>query len=313
MADLKESWTRSTHAVRATCPLVFACDEGYGMPLATTLRSIVETNADSWPLEFHVLSDGISEGMRTKIINSLPVGSASMHWATVELGLFSKFSTLPHISKITYARLLIPRFLPDTVAKVLYLDADLLVLRSLDPLWEMDLEGAIVGAVSDAFWGPVLKRGGPECKNMPRVRDYFNAGVLLIDLNRWRENRVSEKALEYLAQHPQSPFSDQDALNVACNDLWKALDPRWNYQNHRDYRIADVRPDQRPWIVHFVRTTKPWIASARSYNAPFYDAFRSRTRFARTRVEKLMDLFRSNWAGLKNVWRRRGFLRTWTV
>jgi len=285
---------------------VFACDEAYAMPLATTLRSIVETNASNWPLEFHVLSDDFSECTRARIVNSLPKGSATIRCVPVGLNLFREFSTLRHISKVTYARLLIARVFPATVSRVLYLDADLLVLNALGPLWEIDLDGAVVGAVSDM--GPAINAGAPGSEDVPQVRDYFNAGVLLIDLSLWRQKRVSEIALEYLARHPQSPFSDQDALNVACDTLWKKLDPRWNFQVRGGTRISDLHPDQRPWIVHFIMGSKPWNASARSYNAVFYDAFRSRTRFARTRGEKLRDMFRRNWAGLRNVLKRRRLL-----
>ena len=287
---------------------MFACDEAYAMPLATTLRSIVEANASNWPLEFHVLSDDFSERTRGRLVNSLPKGSATIRCVPVGLNLFREFSTLRHISKVTYARLLIPRVFPATVSRVLYLDADLLVLNALGPLWEIDLDGAVVGAVSDVFIVPAINAGAPGSEGVPQVRDYFNAGVLLIDLSLWRQKRVSEIALEYLARHPQSPFSDQDALNVACDTLWKKLDPRWNFQVRGGTRISDLRPDQRPWIVHFIMGSKPWNASARSYNAVFYDAFRSRTCFARTPAEKVRDSLVRLCVGVRNVMRRCGLL-----
>jgi lipopolysaccharide biosynthesis glycosyltransferase len=294
MFDTKKNFARKANAARTSCPLVFAADEAYTMQLATTMRSVVETNASSWPIEFHVLTDSIAEDTRRKILDSLPNGSASIRWSLVDLNLFKGFSFMNYISKMTYARLLIPRVLPDTVSRVLYLDADLLVMDSLEPLWETDLDGAIMGAVVDLI-DPALKRGEPRCEGLPRVRDYFNAGVLLIDLDQWREKRVSEKALEYLERHPRSPYSDQDALNFACDKLWKKLDPRWNFQdhvNHVNQRFSDFRPDEQPWIVHYVTYRKPWYAGIRAFNASSYDAFRSRTLFARTPWEKLLDALR---------------------
>jgi lipopolysaccharide biosynthesis glycosyltransferase len=289
-------------------PVVLAVDADYGMPLATTLRSTVEANTGAWPLEFYVLAYKLPDREKAKIVNSLPRGSASIHWVPVELNHFQQFSTLRHVSKITFVRLLIPYFLPDTISKVLYLDADVIVLHTLEPLWEADLNGAVLGAVSDTYLDPALKRSGPDTEGMPQVHDYFNAGVLIIDIGLWRQKCVSEVALEYLSRHPESSFSDQDALNVACDTLWKKLDPRWNFQVRGGTRVSDLLPEQRPWIVHFIMGSKPWNASARSYNAVFYDAFRSRTCFARTRGEKLMDMFRRNWAGLRNVLRRRRLL-----
>src|SRR6202008_1736339 len=102
---------------------VFACDAGYAMPLATTLRSIVAANRRVCPLQVYILSHGFSENLKTKIIDSLPNESCSICWAPVDLAAFAGFSTLRHISTMTYARLLIPSILPEGVPRALYLDA----------------------------------------------------------------------------------------------------------------------------------------------------------------------------------------------
>jgi lipopolysaccharide biosynthesis glycosyltransferase len=313
------SCQESLDTTRLRPSLVLASDKAYAMPLATTLRSIVEANRSSWPLEFYVLYEGLSENTRSKVFNSLPKESATIRWLLAETKVFAEFSSggMPtetyHVPKITYTRLLIPWLLPDTVSKVLYLDSDLLVLDDLAPLWETDLGGAVVGAVSDfilhtsfvaAGFDPQLKRAEPRHQGVPRVREYFNAGVLLIDLTRWRENRISEKAMEYLKDHPKSPFMDQDALNFVCENSWKRLEPRWNFQNHQRKIV-----ESGLGILHFVAKWKPWDARGRSYNARLYDNFRSRTLFARTPLEKLRDSVVRLWTGFTNVIKRRGLLK----
>jgi lipopolysaccharide biosynthesis glycosyltransferase len=287
--------------------VVLACDEAYAMPLATTLRSVVEANRKHWPVAFCVLSDGIPEPVRERVLHSLPEGSAQILWKTVDLTRYEEFSTLPHISKATFGRLLIPRVVPATVSRVLYLDSDLLVLDDLEPVWSANLDGAVVGAVLDLM-DPILKRGEPGWEEMPRVRDYFNAGVLLMDLGPWRNERISERALEYLSQHPETPRADQDALNVACDGRWKKLDGRWNLQCFRNENLAAMGPVERPGIAHFITRKKPWDPSQRNLNAGFYDAFRARTLFARSPLERLLDSWRRTRAGFGNVLRRRGFL-----
>jgi len=291
------------------CPIVLACDERFAMPLATAMRSVVDSNHDNWPLEFHILSDGFSESARRNVFASLPKGSASVRWVPVDLRPFREFATLSHISKMTYARFLVPHILEDTVSKILYLDADILVLDDLRPLWETDLEGALMGAVLDRV-DPKLKRNESGFDDVPRVRDYFNAGVLLIDLDLWRKDRISEKALEYLRQYPRSPYSDQDALNVVCDGLWKKLDSRWNSQDYYEKKkISDMDPKERPGIVHFVFKMKPWNPSIPNANASFYDSFRSRTCFARTFEDRLWDTFQAVWSRLKGALRQYAFLR----
>lgn len=293
-------------------PLVFACDGAYAMPLATTLRSIVEANRRVWPLQIYILSNGFSENLKTKIVDSLPTGSCSICWTPVELAAFAGFSTLRHISTMTYARLLIPSILPEGVPRALYLDADLLVLEDLGPIWEMGLDGAVLGAVVDERIDTYVKKGNTSLAGspLPQVRDYFNAGVLLIDLPRWREEHITEKAMEYLEQCPHSVYSDQDALNVACDGTWKKLDARWNYyQMDLKKPVSDLSDNQRPGIIHFHGWSKPWNPGSLNFNARFYDTFRCRTLFARTLREMGRQVPIVIWARLKNIFRRSGTVR----
>lgn len=292
------------------CPIVLASDEAYGMPLATALRSIADANTRWWPLEIHILAFGVSTATRGKVSRSLPNGAARLRWISVDQTQFDRLWTQDHISKATYARLLIPTLFPEAVPKVLYLDSDVLVLSDLAQLWDTDLEEAVAGAVLDGL-DTQIKSGILPLNEIPRVEHYFNAGVLLINLPRWRESRISEKALQYLEQNPKSPFSDQDALNVACNGAWKKLDSHWNFIDH--YEKTDIQclaPERRPGIVHFATWRKPWNATALSINSALFDSFRKRTQFARNRFEILRDAVRTCWGRAKLSLRQFPALRT---
>jgi lipopolysaccharide biosynthesis glycosyltransferase len=286
-------------------PLVFACDERFAMPLAAALRSLAESNTFGWPLKVHILSSGICERTQKLISKSLPPGSASLHWEQVELKSFDGFQTASHISRTTYARLLLPAVFPECSSRLLYLDSDVLVLGNLAYLATTDLQGRVLGAVLDGMDSPV-KAGHPRFKGVPSVSAYFNAGVLLIDLKRWREEKITERALEYLKRNPNSPYSDQDALNVACDGFWTPLPEQWNFQNHYGRDIARMLESERPRIVHFVTNSKPWIPAVRNPNARLYDSFRSRTCFARSGVQRIKDEIERFRAGVGNVLARRG-------
>ncbi|MGZ9156923.1 MAG: glycosyltransferase, partial [Candidatus Binatia bacterium] len=70
--------------------------------------------------------------------------------------------------------------------------------------------------------------------------------------------------------HPKSPFSDQDALNVACDGLWTRLDPRWNFLDcYESKKLSQLSAEGRPGIVHFVTYDKPWNAGFLNVNAEF--------------------------------------------
>jgi lipopolysaccharide biosynthesis glycosyltransferase len=290
---------------------VLSCDESYAMPLATALRSLVESNRAHWPLHVHVLTDGFAAALRAKVEASLPAGAAVLYWQIVDLTRFERFTTLGYISKATFARFQIPAALPPEADRVIYLDADLLVLDDLRALWETDLGSASTGAVLDAL-DPQLKMGSARWPGVPRVSDYFNAGVLLIDVGQWRAQGIAQQALAYLGAHPATPFSDQDALNVVLDERWKRLDARWNFQDHYQTRVEELGPDKRPAIVHFVTSLKPWKATSMSPNCGLYDSFRKRTRFARTPLERLVDPVQAGWYRAKRSLRRYRLLeRIW--
>ena len=296
----------------ASCPLVFACDPGYAMPLATTLLSVAQANRRSWPLQIYILACGFSSNTQAKIADSLPKGSCVIEWVSADVTAFSGFSTIRHISTATYARFLMTNSLPDEISKVLYLDADILVLDDLGTLCETDLGDAVMGAVVDERVTTHIKMGNTSLGGLPLpcVQDYFNAGVLLIDLAKWRTERISQKAIEYLELYPHSAFSDQDALNFACDCKWKRVPSRWNYyQIDLKKSLSDLSDKQRPGIIHFQGWSKPWDPGSLNINARFYDSFRSRTLFARTLGERWRQVPIVIWARLKSILRRSGTVR----
>lgn len=274
--------------------IVLACDEVYAPQLATCLLSIVESNRSMWPLKAYVLTDSISDEIQRKVYKSLPAGSVSISWIPVTLAGFREFATAEHISAMTFARILMPSKVPESVSRVLYLDVDILVLGDLRPLWETDLGGCPLGAVLDGMESH-LKNDTPGFEGVPRVTSYFNAGVLLIDLPRWRQLDISNRTLDYLRAYPKSPYSDQDALNVACDERWKQLASHWNYQDHINTKIEDLAENLKPRIVHFVTSLKPWNVKCLNRNASLYNSYRNRTEFRQTLTVRSVTFLKVSW------------------
>lgn len=271
-------------------PIVVAADAAYLMPLATTLVSIAENNRSCWPLKFFVLNDGIGAGSRAQVEASVPDGSAVFHWIDIDLKPFQGFQTLPRISKMTFARLALPYVMPARIETVLYLDIDVLVLGSLAELSSISLGDAPLAAVKDCL-DLCLHDPSTRAAGVPLVDKYFNAGMLLIHVPQWRKHRISEKALDYLSAHPDTPFADQDAINVAADGLWIELSNVWNFQGHRNVNVIDWHSSRRPHVIHFVTEQKPWKPQYSSVYARIYDSYRSRTRFARNPTSVAKDCF----------------------
>lgn len=185
-------------------------------------------------------------------------------------------------STITFARLFLPKLLRG-VRKVIYLDADIVVRRDLAPLFSNGMGTAAAGAVLDY---PLLllaerkRRIGsdPSYRTGDYIRGflglkapekYFNSGVLVIDIDRFADAGVPDRAMDFVLRKGRgSIFNDQDALNVALQGDFNVLDPRWNFQPQYVGLVERLGPtpdalavlrdcSDDPWIIHY-SGEKPW-------------------------------------------------------
>jgi len=166
-----------------------------------------------------------------------------------------------HYTLDTYVRLWVAEFFPPDVGRVLYLDADMVVVGSIAPLWQVDLDGALMGAVDI----PGSDQGVRQLQM--RMEDgYFNAGMLVIDLQQWRATGACESVIEYIQKYPEGVTYDQDALNACFYRRTKRLDYKWNVIRpfFREpiplplgrAEIERIRRDAL--IIHFNGGSKPW-------------------------------------------------------
>jgi lipopolysaccharide biosynthesis glycosyltransferase len=169
--------------------------------------------------------------------------------------------------KATWYRVLVADLLPD-LERILFLDADLLVLDALGPLWETDLGDNYLAAVTNVFQPDHVHR--PAELGMDLPQRYFNAGVMLLDLERIRRDGCVAAMRDYGVAHAEDlMFRDQDALNAVLADGRLPLHPRWNFMNAfldfpwaayvfgaRELREAK----ENPAIRHFEGqgVNKPW-------------------------------------------------------
>lgn len=173
--------------------------------------------------------------------------------------------TRRHGREIWY-RILLPELLPE-LPRVLYLDADTLVLRPIEELWHEELGDKIAGAIHNPMypWGDASSL---EEMEIAKPSDYFNSGVLLMDLDGWRAQNITGQLRRYVRQNPEKcTWPDQNALNaVLGRGLCKPLSPVWNAQNvYFDSKPADLplarsalwEVRNRPRIVHFIAPYKP--------------------------------------------------------
>jgi len=286
--------------------LVLAADSNYAMTLAVAICSAATNCSPRRRLRFHVIQSGFGPELRQNVEASLEqskLPGASIYWHDAQLGRIQNLKIAQsYISPMTYARLLIPDFLPVDVEKVLYLDCDLVVLDDLGDLWDTDVTQKALFAVRDLIAFVSAPGGLANYRELgiPADAKYFNAGVLLINLKKWRENHTSDRVFEYLETHREIiQMNDQEGLNAILFSDWGELDYRWNWQIPcRYYRVDKglmpwVPETKRKSIVHFTTNEKPWLAGCDYEERKYFFQYLDRTPWAGWRVPYLWEMKRS--------------------
>ncbi|OCC10569.1 glycosyltransferase family 8 protein [Streptomyces sp. PTY087I2] len=268
--------------------MAFAVDERYVLPLAASVRSLLE-NSTFDEVELYVLSFGISEESRDRLTRSWEEWGAVCRFVDIRspllAGLPENSRATPYTTVATYGRLLLPRVLPPDWDRVLYLDADTLTVASLAPLWGTELGTVPVAAVQDREIRFVSSHHGIQdwaALGMERETPYFNAGVLLINLDQWRATALAEKALRYISDHSESILHmDQEGLNAVISGNFVLLGDEWNVSSywhdpaHRTGPFQDIL--ERAAIRHFTWRDKPWTTPVRTSGSDLFFGYLDRT------------------------------------
>ena len=230
--------------------IVLAGDRNYTTQLETTIKSILYHNRD---VKIYILNQDIMpDWFRKPRKIARMLGSDIIDIKLPEQAVFQGWETKEYISTMTYARYFIPDYIPED--KVLYLDSDLIVNQSLETLFDTDLQGNLLAAVWDT--------DGIT----------FNAGVMLINNKKWRQEKLKELLIEQsivtIREVEEGRFEnfngDQTILNQVCSNQWLELDKEFNLQvghdttafyNKWENYFNELVP---PSIIHFVSYRKPW-------------------------------------------------------
>lgn len=183
----------------------------------------------------------------------------------IDNDLVDGLPVMDRIPRVMWYRIFLPSLLP-AVDRVLYLDADTLVIDDIEPLFDLPLDDAYVAAVPNVLEPAFAEH--PRELGLPDESTYFNSGVLLLNLDAMRAGNCTQRITSF-AREQHLLWPDQDALNVVLGPKCVRLGPRWNCMNSlylfpqaRDVFGADeVRAAcDDPAIVHFEgpALAKPW-------------------------------------------------------
>ncbi len=243
-------------------PIVFCADGKFISHAMTTMLSVLKTNQE-YSFQFYLLGNELGESQKNAISETVASLGSTFEFIKVDDDVFENFPIPHHFSKANYYRLLLPELIPFT-KKAIYLDADIIVVSSLAEFLDFDLKDKVLAAVVDPIYKWKSELG------MSDSATYFNSGVMLINLDLWKELDITKKAFEFIANHPEKiRFVDQCALNAVIDGDYLELTPRFNqqailYREGFDFGETAWTNDQireavdSPILIHYTGPSKPW-------------------------------------------------------
>lgn len=264
-------------------PIFISCDENYSAHLATTIISAIINCKEPEKLKFIIGDAGLKADTRSTLTSMIE--KYGSHVAFVYLD-DSKFSGLKikRYGKSIYFRFYLDELLDDEEL-VLCLDCDTVVVGDLlDIYGKTSGESFTIAAVENIGRSPYSRLG-------LKKGDYFNCGLMLINIKQWKEEKIGKRGLEFLLAHPElCAHNEQCAINKVAQGEWYRLPLTWNAQRPA-YKILEKRMNeqhrdkneflksiQEPIMVHYMgKNSKPWDAHSLHPLKALYTIYRRKT------------------------------------
>jgi lipopolysaccharide biosynthesis glycosyltransferase len=268
-----------------------ATDRNY-VEITGVLLASIAANAGTDIDGVHIFGDGLSASDKDKLRASY--GLPHIAFTDLTDADVAELSVLPshrRLPRTAYARLLIPAKLSDYEGRLLYLDCDTLVVASLAPLRDLALEGHVLAAVADDLTAdPAHHRARNALIGLPEGMRYFNSGVLLIDLPKWRERDVSGRVRAFRLSRDNLPTMDQDSLNGTFRGEWLPLEEKWNLHGS-PHKKPGLDYWRKGGIIHFVGRYKPDYSDCDHPAHSIFLEYRARTPWASTPLKSQLQRY----------------------
>lgn len=278
--------------------IVYSTSDAYSEIAGVSIVSLLENCKDLVEINVYVIDMGISDSNKKKLKELTNRYSRKMYFLK-QVNIEKLVGTHINVGRwhiSTFSRLFLLHVLPEDMKRVIYIDCDMIIRHSLQALWNMDMDGAWVMGADDC-------RGKLYRTNIgiPEDSIYINNGLLVIDLEAWRNNNVEALFIDYIKKYNGDiTYMDQGVLNgvfqplkkvkllpisynaqTACYDLgYDGLqvcrNPVWAYTKEEfEKGIED------PVIVHFTTCflsgTRPWMIGNRHQYQPEFIRYRNMT------------------------------------
>lgn len=249
--------------------ILISTNDSYVMPLSVLLQSLFETQKE--PMKFWFMCSELNQENRDYFSAYFRNNHAEAEYVEIPQTAFLGLPTKKYISRETYFRLLAAEYLPAGLDRILWLDADMIAHGDLSDFYHSDFEGMSVTACPH---GPIMRPKMIENSReigMRHPEQYFNAGVMLCNLDEWRRMDIPARISRELSVPRKLMFPGQDLTNLIFNGSVKTED--WRVYNCMAHSILpEELPELRKIarIIHFAGFAKPWNFS----DLPFSDLWK---------------------------------------
>lgn len=239
--------------------IVSAADKNYIEPFKALYNSIKQNSSD---YEIYLLAHGTKEDFKEleSIVNII---------YNRETKKYPGSSIWKEEIPAMYSRMLIPEIFKD-YDRVLWLDADIVVLKNLHELFNIDLSnypcaGTLVGRPMSPVklnYQKYMPHQLDEPDNYPEYKNTFaiQAGVVLFDIKKWNELKLTDKMNDIFDKDIKFKFVVQGLLGAVLEGNFKVLDFCWNFKP--SFQNLGIEPK----IVHFISAgSKPWLTKVPGY------------------------------------------------
>lgn len=236
--------------------LAFSFDQNYIRPFFVLLTSIFASNPGE-RFQLHVVLTNASASEKASITDFVEVNNSCTSFYDIEVGYIQSFAPpSERYGLATFYRLLLPKMLSADVRKFIYFDIDIVVVGQLRELFATEMGLYPLAAVPEP-----VDYARPDL-GLHEVGSYFNAGVLLINLAAWQQQRVAERAIRFLRDSPEKAvYLDQDALNAVLVHNWLPLSDQFNFTWRSIPHVAKQELRvlvHTKTVIHFNTALKPW-------------------------------------------------------
>lgn len=248
---------------KRTINIATACDNDYAQHTVIFLKSLFAANPGISFRVFILVPPNFVH--RRALERNLGYYLGRVVFLNSELLEATSLKISLQVTTATYFRLLLDRLVPKDIDRIIYMDSDILVAGPLEELWATDLTNYVIAAVID----PAVDNDHSvrERIGLPPTAHYCNAGVMLIDLCRWRSEQLGARAFTFAVDHPERiTYWDQCAINHVVQGRYRELSKEWNFQSHHlrrsgngKYTTDALRELGTAKIVHFTGQSKPWL------------------------------------------------------